>query len=72
MTNEERQKLREELDEISGHGALGRKCSYCGGAMGHFRLSGYKCLNPTCHGLDVRTGMSNARATNPEPPVRLG
>ena len=33
-----------ENDQVSGQGALGRKCSKCGGAMAHYRLHGYRCL----------------------------
>lgn len=40
----QQEKFRDELDSISGEGALGRKCPKCGGAMAHYRLKGYQCL----------------------------
>lgn len=50
VVTKQHQMLRNELDSISQQGALGRKCSKCGGAMAHYRLKGYQCVNLACPG----------------------
>ena len=38
---------RKQIEALAGDG---RKCPKCGGAMGHYRLHGIRCLNLKCAG----------------------
>ena len=49
-TVEQKKQGTAKLAEILDPCPASRKCPKCGGAMGHFRLHGIRCLNQKCPG----------------------